>query len=59
MNSTIFIYNINSIVGHFYILSNSLKILVKILLGKKYKLSIFLCSIILDSLVFVRNNSLE
>ena len=46
---------------YIYIYFNSLKSLVKILLGKKCKLSIFrnfiLCSLILNSLVFVHNNS--
>ena len=61
MYSIIFIYNIIIIDGHFYIyIFNSLKSVVRILLGKKYKFFLFyiLCSIILDSLVFVSNNSL-
>ena len=51
-------YNLNIIDKHSYMFFNSLKSLVRILLGRKYKLSIFLfflCSLIIDSLVFIHN----
>ena len=58
-----YIYNLNIIDSHSYIyFFNSLKSLVRILLGRKCKLSIFkifLCSLILESLIFIHNNSLE
>ena len=55
--------NLNIIDSYSYFFLNSLKCLVRMLLGGKCKLSIlfyiFLCSLILDSLILVHNNSLE
>ena len=69
MHNIIYIYNLNTIDSHFYILFTFKKKIIRILLGIKCKLIIFLnyCealfffndSFILDYLAFVLNNSFE
>ena len=45
-------YNLNIIDGHSYVFSNSLKSFIKILLGRKCKLTIYLFFMFINSKLF-------